>query len=85
GDGETGTEPTPITISPPAGVTYSLLVSGGATSYALSTKGEVYSWGANSDGTIGNGVHGAANVLAPVEVESGVSHISATAQNVVTS
>ena len=41
GDGQTGVRPSPVSIRPPAGVRYTVLASGGATSYALTTTGDV--------------------------------------------
>ena len=82
GDGRTTDEPSPIVFSPPVGVTYQLLASGGGTSYAVSTSGDVYAWGQGGSGQIGNGK--SANQLTPLKVETGVSLISATAQDVVT-
>jgi alpha-tubulin suppressor-like RCC1 family protein len=48
----------------------------------VSTSGDVYAWGQRGSGQIGNGKP--TNQLTPVEVETGVSLISATAQDVVT-
>ena len=81
GNGITGVEREPVEISPPSGVTYRLLASGGSTSYAVSTTGAVYGWGDNGAGQLGDG--GTATHLEPTLVESGAGEISATAQNVV--
>jgi alpha-tubulin suppressor-like RCC1 family protein len=75
-------QPSPIEFSPPPGVSYMLLASGGTTSYAVSTTGDVYAWGQGWAGQIGNG--STATELSPVLVESGVSLISSTAEDVVT-
>jgi alpha-tubulin suppressor-like RCC1 family protein len=82
GDGQTTNQDKPVTFAPPTGVTYELLASGADTSYAVSTTGDVYSWGSNSNGRIGNG--GSHSEPTPVEVESGVSGISSTALDVAT-
>jgi alpha-tubulin suppressor-like RCC1 family protein len=82
GDGHTTTQPSPIAFAPPPGVTYKLLASGASTSYAISTAGDVYSWGGSSSGQIGNG--GTHVELTPVVVESGASSISSTALDVAT-
>ncbi len=37
-------QPSPIEFSPPPGVSYMLFASGGSTSYAVSTTGDVYAW-----------------------------------------
>ena len=81
GDGKTSNEASPITIFPPLGVTYRFLASGGATSFAISTSGQVYSWGKGIAGEIGNGSR--VNELTPVPVASGVSQISTTAEHTV--
>jgi alpha-tubulin suppressor-like RCC1 family protein len=81
GDGQTANEKSPEQIFAPAGVTYQTLASGGSTSYAISTTGGVYAWGANSVGQVGNGQRTPAQT--PVEVESGATAISATAGDVV--
>jgi len=81
GDGQTGVRPSPAAIRPPAGVRYAVLASGGATSYALTTTGDVYAWGANKAGEIGDG--GTRTAVTPVRVDSGATVISSTAGNVV--
>jgi alpha-tubulin suppressor-like RCC1 family protein len=80
GDGKKTNEPSPVQFRAPAGVTYKTLVSGGATSYAISTAGNVYAWGSNIMGQIGNGT--LTNAQHPVEVASGATLISATAYDV---
>ncbi|MGP0029440.1 MAG: fibronectin type III domain-containing protein [Acidimicrobiales bacterium] len=82
GDGGNGERASPIVVSPPNGVTFQLLATGGNTSYGVSTSGVVYSWGDGGGGQIGNGLE--ETELKPVAVESGVSLISATAEDVVT-
>jgi alpha-tubulin suppressor-like RCC1 family protein len=83
GTGKREMEPTPVRILPPAGVTYQTLASGGETSYAISTNGNVYAWGANKFGQIGNGT---TNIAAePVLVETGATLISSTSNDVAVS
>jgi alpha-tubulin suppressor-like RCC1 family protein len=82
GDGQSGNyEASPIVVKPPAGITYETLASGGVDSYAITTTGVVYAWGANDQGQAGAGSN-TANVLTPTAVDSGASLISATANNV---
>jgi alpha-tubulin suppressor-like RCC1 family protein len=83
GDGKTASEDLPEKILPPAGVTYRTLATGGATSYAISTAGNVYAWGENNFGQVGDGTTTTAKK--PVEVTSGATTISSTADNVVVS
>jgi alpha-tubulin suppressor-like RCC1 family protein len=83
GNDGTSNELSPIKIHPPSGVTYALLASGGATSYGVTRSGDVYAWGNGSTGQIGDG-KAAARQLVPVMVQSGVTQISSTADNVAT-
>jgi alpha-tubulin suppressor-like RCC1 family protein len=83
GTGTRQTELVPVPIHAPAGVTFRHLASGSATSYAISTTGDVYAWGVNRVGQVGNGSTSIA--LTPVQVASGATSISATANNVVIS
>jgi len=80
GDRETGSRASPVRFYPPAGVTYEDLASGGITSYAVSTAGQVYSWGASPVGQVGDGT--THTTLIPVRVVSGADMISSTANNV---
>ncbi len=84
GDGKTASEDRPEEILPPAGVTYRTLATSGNTSYAISTAGNVYAWGNNTNGQIGDGST-ITPVERPVEVESKARTISATSDEVVVS
>ena len=81
GDGKTTDEPSPIRFYPPPNVIYAHLATGGATSYAVTTTGKVYSWGYNANYEVGNG--GDRTEFIPQLIWSGVSLISATADDVV--
>jgi len=83
GNGTNGKQPSPIRFSAPGGVTYKTLATGSATSYAVSTTGQVYAWGVNFDGQIGDATTNTTRT--PVLVTSGASMISSTANNVVIS
>jgi alpha-tubulin suppressor-like RCC1 family protein len=83
GDGKTSNETSPELITPPAGVTYKTVATGGSTSYGITAGGDVYAWGGNAVGQVGNGTTTTAQ--APVQVLTGQSLVSATADDVVTS
>lgn len=81
GDGKRAAEPSPVKISPPDGVTYQAVASGGDTSYGVSTAGEVYAWGAGRLGAVGDGTKNTARV--PVKVESGAAALISSTSNLV--
>jgi alpha-tubulin suppressor-like RCC1 family protein len=74
-------EPSPVRFRSPAGVTYRSLATGSATSYAVSTTGAVYAWGASHVGQVGDGL--TITVRTPALVTLSATSISATANNVV--
>ncbi len=80
GDGTMLSQASPVRFYPPAGVTYKILATGAITSYAVSTTGNVYAWGASPVGQVGDGT--TLPTLVPVRVASGVTMISSTANDV---
>jgi alpha-tubulin suppressor-like RCC1 family protein len=83
GNDAQGNEESPVKISPPAGVTYAALASGGNTSYGISSSGAVWAWGNNGAGQVGDNTKIPAKQ--PVKVLIGATGISATAGDVVVS
>ena len=83
GNGHKGVSPSPVPFSAPPGVTYTTVATSGNTSYALSTDGVVYAWGAGNAGQVGDGKRNTA--LQPVAVDSGAVSLSATANDVAVS
>jgi len=47
GTGTSASQPLPVRISQPDGVRYRAVVTGGSTSYGISTRGRVYAWDNN--------------------------------------
>jgi alpha-tubulin suppressor-like RCC1 family protein len=82
GDGGTTAKASPVPFSSPAGVTYSALATGGATSYAISSTGTVYAWGQGNLGQLGNGAKQPSAVPTQVAASS-ASLISSTAYTAV--
>jgi alpha-tubulin suppressor-like RCC1 family protein len=76
-----GMQPVPLRVRAKPSVTFRALATGSATSYAISATGKVYAWGVSHVGQLGNGR--TTTSCAPVQVASGASLISATANNVV--
>jgi alpha-tubulin suppressor-like RCC1 family protein len=81
GDGSRDDQSSPVRFRPPSGVTYKSLATGSATSYAVSTTGEVYAWGVSFVGQVGDGSTRVQPT--PVLVAFGAAAISSTANNVV--
>jgi alpha-tubulin suppressor-like RCC1 family protein len=81
GTGNRAWQGKPVQFHAPKGVTYKLLADGSATSYAVSTTGNVYAWGVSHVGQVGNGSLLAART--PVLIATGATMISSTANNVV--
>ncbi len=81
GTGTTTAADTPTYVKTPAGVTFTYVATGGATSYGLDSAGRLWSWGANAGGSAGTG-HGTGNVYPPRRIDRGVTLVSTTAANV---
>ena len=55
GDGGSVNQPLPVKVSPPTGVTYQKIAMSGATGYAVDSNGDVWAWGWDNGGQVGNG------------------------------
>ncbi|HEY5110200.1 MAG TPA: MBG domain-containing protein, partial [Acidimicrobiales bacterium] len=63
--------PTPVTA--PAGVTFTAIAAGGDHSLALTSTGQVYAWGANTRGQLGDGTTTSRTTPTPVAAPAGVT------------
>jgi alpha-tubulin suppressor-like RCC1 family protein len=54
GTGNTANSANPIAVNMPAGVSFTAIVAGGLLSLALDTTGQVWAWGYNRDGELGD-------------------------------
>jgi alpha-tubulin suppressor-like RCC1 family protein len=81
GDGGRENAPSPIQLTAPDGVTWTSVVSGGASSYALDSGGDIWAWGENGAGQLGTG--DTSDESTPVEVTGtrGFGQVSSTAAN----
>jgi large repetitive protein len=82
GDGLTSSALSPVPVSVPAGVSFSQVSSGGATSYAIDTTGDLWAWGENNYGQLGDGTSDSGAVALPLSIGVFLAHISSTASNV---
>lgn len=72
GDGTSTNRSAPVAVSTgaaPTGTTFSQVSAGGAHSVALSTSGELYAWGSNANGRLGDGT--ATSRSTPVALSAG--------------
>jgi alpha-tubulin suppressor-like RCC1 family protein len=70
GGSETGIA-LPTTVDAPAGVSFSSVAAGGSFTVGLTTSGQVYSWGSNGVGQLGDGSTTGATTPVPVDLPSG--------------
>ncbi len=73
GDGTTTESDAPVAVDPPAGLTFSAIAAGSSHSLALTTSGQVYAWGSNLLGQLGNGTTTDSDVPVPVDAPDGVT------------
>jgi alpha-tubulin suppressor-like RCC1 family protein len=84
GNGTTRDALTPQLLTPPAGVHFVKVNSGGATDYAITSSGDLWAWGDNRADQIGNGVggHKMPQYTRPVNDHLTVTQVSSTASDV---
>ena len=73
GDGTTNESDVPVAVDAPEGVTFSAIAAGSSDSLALSTTGQVYAWGSNLLGQLGNGSTTGSDVPVPIDTPDGVT------------
>ena len=79
GNGATANSTLPVAVNLPSGTTVTAIAAGGSHSLALTSAGEVFSWGHNDLGELGNGSTTNSSVPVPVNLPpmTTVSAISA--------
>ncbi|MCL5770489.1 MAG: IPT/TIG domain-containing protein, partial [Planctomycetes bacterium] len=77
GDNSTANSTTPVQVQFPSGTTITAIAAGTAygtfTAYALDSTGNVWAWGHNPDGQLGNGTTTDSHVPVKVSLPSGVT------------
>jgi alpha-tubulin suppressor-like RCC1 family protein len=73
GNGTTNSSLTPVVVSMPSGVTATAVSAGAAHSVALGSNGNVYDWGNNGFGQLGNGTTASSSTPVKVTLPAGVT------------
>ncbi len=73
GDGTRTESDVPVAVAAPDGVTFSAIAAGSSHSLALTTTGQVYAWGSNLLGQLGDGSTTDSEVPAPIDAPDGVT------------
>lgn len=81
GDGTRTNADRPVAVRVPPGVRFVAVVSGGTMSGAIDTRGDVWMWGDDSEGQLGDD-HSGGGVGTPTEVDHGAVAIEAISLNV---
>jgi alpha-tubulin suppressor-like RCC1 family protein len=81
GDGTKTNATSPVPVKVPSGVAFDKVVSGGYSSYAIDSSGQLWAWGGNRNGQLGTGSSGGTET-APVKVGIRLTQVSSTASNV---
>jgi alpha-tubulin suppressor-like RCC1 family protein len=79
GNGSTTNSSTPVVVSLPAGVTPTAISGGGGAGYAIGSDGNLYAWGFNTYGQLGNNNTTNSSTPVVVQLPSGVTAKAVTA------
>ena len=79
GDGTTTDADLPVPVAVPVGVTFTAIAAGGDHSLALSSTGQVYAWGANFYGQLGDGGTDPSDLPVAVPAPPGVTFTAVAA------
>ncbi|MGI5149668.1 RCC1-like domain-containing protein [Plantactinospora sp. CA-294935] len=82
GDGTTTSRAIPVPVSLPAGTVVTAVAAGLAHSLALTDTGQVYAWGRNGAGQLGDGTTVSRTSPVPVSLPTGVTITAIAAYNV---
>jgi alpha-tubulin suppressor-like RCC1 family protein len=74
-----GRQPGPVQLILPKGMRFTMLATGSGTCYGVTRSGNVYAWGANYAGQVGDGSLNLRDE--PEEIAVGATQISSTANN----
>ncbi|WP_402842945.1 SpaA isopeptide-forming pilin-related protein [Microbacterium sp. GXS0129] len=80
GDGTTTSHSTPAPVSTPAGVSFTDIAAGEAHVLALTSDGQIYSWGSNSSGQLGIGSTTSSSLPVLVPTPAGVTFTQVSAR-----
>ena len=79
GNGSTTNSSTPVPVSLPTGVTATTIAGGGGTGFAIGSDGNLYGWGYNVNGGLGDNSTSNSDTPVVVELPSGVTPKAITA------
>ncbi len=72
GDGSEVSSDVPVSVPAPPGTSFTAVAAGTGHSLALSSTGQVYAWGFNGSGQLGDGTTQDRTTMVPVDMPSGV-------------
>jgi alpha-tubulin suppressor-like RCC1 family protein len=81
GNGTNTNATSPVSVKVPSGVIFDKVNSGGYSSYAIDSSGQLWAWGGNQNGQLGTGNTKRVQTL-PLEIGIHLTQVSSTASNV---